>query len=158
MKAICITGTPASGKTTLAKDLAKTLKHQYLSVNEIIDKHKEVIDSYNKTLDTKEIDTEKLIPLLTKKIKNSKKPLVIDSHLSHLIPKTHIKLCIVTKCDLKELKKRLKKRKYSDKKIKENLESEIFETCLIEALEKKHKILIIDTTNGYDIATIKNAC
>jgi len=62
------------------------------------------------------------------------------------MPAKYINLCILTKCDLKELKKRLEKRKYSKAKIRENLDSEIFDICLNEAIEKSHTILIIDTT------------
>jgi adenylate kinase len=57
-------------------------------------------------------------------------------------------LCIVTKCNLKELEKRLKKRGYNKAKIRENLDCEIFDVCLNEAMKKGHKIKIFDTTNG----------
>ena len=43
------------------------------------------------------------------------------------------------------LKKRLERRKYNKLKIQENLECEIFDVCLNEARELKHKIKIIYT-------------
>jgi len=66
--------------------------------------------------------------------------------LAQYIPQKHVDLCIITKCDLKELNKRLKKRKYIKEKTRENLDSEIFDICLNEAAEKGHTILIFDTT------------
>jgi len=54
-------------------------------------------------------------------------------------------LCIITKTDLKRLKKRLQKRKYSKAKIDENMESEILDICLVEALENKHKVKVVYT-------------
>jgi broad-specificity NMP kinase len=46
---------------------------------------------------------------------------------------------------LKKLKKRLEKRNYSKSKIRENLDAEIFDVCLVEAKEKGHKIKVIET-------------
>ncbi len=68
--------------------------------------------------------------------------LVIDSHLSHYLPRKIVDLCIITKTSLKTLQKRLKKRRYSKKKIRKNLEAEAFDTCYEEALHKNHKIIV----------------
>jgi adenylate kinase len=147
MKVIIVTGSVGTGKTTYAKKLAREKNYEYINVNEIIKKNK-----LNKEYDQKRkcyvIDTKKLNPILIKLIKSSKRSLVIDSHLSHYLSPKYVDLCIVTKCDIKELKKRLQKRKYSKEKIKENLQVEIFDTCLNEAKELNHKIKIIDTSSG----------
>jgi len=143
MKTIIVTGSAATGKTTIAKKLAKEKNYKYIDLNSLIKKHK-LYDFYNKSLKTYEVDTKKLNKFLIDLIETSKSNLIIDSHLSHYLPKKYVNLCIVTKCNLKELKKRLQKRKYSKNKIRENLDAEILDTCLIEA--KKHKIKIIDTS------------
>lgn len=130
----------------MAKKIAKKLNYDYIDVNKLIKKNK-LFESFDKKRDCYVINTKKLNSFLKDLIKKSKKSLVIDSHLSHYLPKEYVNLCIVTKCDIKVLKKRLQKRKYSKEKIKENIQAEIFDVCLNEAKEKKHKILIIDTTN-----------
>ena len=38
MKVVIVTGTPGTGKTTLAKKLAKELNYKYVDVNKIIKK------------------------------------------------------------------------------------------------------------------------
>ena len=94
-----------------------------------------------------------------KNMKNNKKMkngIIIDSHLSHYLPKKYVDLCIVTKCSLKELEKRLKYKKYSVDKIRENLDAEIFCICLNESKESRHKIMVVDTTKGIDIGKISN--
>ena len=144
MKNIILTGSPGTGKTTIAKLLSKKLKYKYIDVNKLI-KEKKLKEKYIKKLDTYEVNTDKLTDELIKIIKKSK-GVVIDSHLSHYIPKKYVNLCIVCKCSLKELKKRLEKRKYSKIKVNENLDSEIFDVCFIEAKEKKHNIITVDTT------------
>lgn len=145
MKTIIISGTPGTGKTELAKALAKKLSYKYVDVNKLI-KENNLSDGYDKKKECEIVDTEKLSKFLIDFIKKSKQNLVIDSHLAHYIPEKYADLCIITKCGLKGLKKRLEKKRYNKAKIRENLDSEIFEICLNEAIEKGHTILIIDTT------------
>ncbi len=140
---IIVTGTPGTGKTTVAKALAKELNHNYLDLNIIIDQF-DVVVGYDKKRKSKIIDEDKLVRYM-KEIILGNKDLVIDSHLSHYIPPEYVDICFVTKCNLKELKKRLLKRKYSKEKINENLQVEIFDVCLNEAKEMGHKVKIIMT-------------
>ncbi|MBR9690364.1 AAA family ATPase [Candidatus Woesearchaeota archaeon] len=138
---IIVTGTPATGKTTIAKKIAEKKNFEYVDVNVVIEKNK-LESGYDEKRDSKIINTEKLNNLLIEKIKNSKN-IVIDSHLSHYLPKEYVDLCIVTKCGLKELEKRLKQRGYSEEKIRENLDAEIFDTCKTEAQEQGHNVKVV---------------
>ena len=147
LKAIIVTGSVCSGKTTLAKKLAKRRNYKYVDVNKIIKENK-LSESYDAILDSYIVDEDKLVEVLKDLIKKSKKQLIIDSHMSHHLPKEYVELCIVTKCELKELKRRLQARKYSEAKIRNNLDAEIFDVCLVEAKEARHQIKVIDTTEG----------
>lgn len=149
---IAISGTPGTGKTTLSKKLAKKIDYKYLDVAELI-KEKNLQEAYDRKRKTYIIDIKKLNRGLIKEIKDSEN-LIIDSHLSHNLPKKYVDLCIITKCNLRILEKRLKKKRYNKAKIRENLDCEIFDICLNEAKEAGHKILIIDTTKGININKI----
>ena len=149
---ICISGTPGTGKTTLAKSISKKIKCAYLDVNKIIQENN-LEEGYDQKRKCKIIDTKKLSKILIKLIKENKR-LIIDSHLSHYLPNKYIDLCIITKTDLKTLQKRLQKRKYPNTKIRENLDAEIFDVCLTEAREFKHKIAVVDTTKKVNIKKI----
>jgi adenylate kinase len=141
---ICVTGTPGTGKTTLAKILAKKLKYRYLDVKKLIKKNK-LYEKYDVSSGSYIVDVKKLNKFLISMIKINQN-LIIDSHLSHYLPKRDVDMCVVTKCELKELKKRLEKRRYSKEKIRENLDAEIFDICLNEAKENRHYTFVIRTT------------
>src|SRR3989338_2235864 len=155
MKTVIVTGNPATGKTTLSKKLAKKLDFYYLDVNESIKKHK-LSEGYDKKRKTKIVDVDKLNKFLIntiKEIKSRKKynGTIIDSHISHYLPRKYADLCIVTKCGIKELNKRLKNKKFHKSKIQENLQAEIFDICYNEAVGRKHNIIAVDTTKGFNI-------
>jgi len=138
---ICVSGTPGTGKTTLSKKLAQKLKGRYLSGNSIIKKYS-LSEGYDKKKDCKIVDAKKFAQAAQKECKEKSKIYIVDSHLSHNLPKNKINLCIICKCSLKVLEKRLKVRKYSKEKVRENLDAEIFDVCFIEAQEKKHNIIV----------------
>lgn len=150
---IIFSGTPGTGKTTVSKALAKKIRYTYLDVSQLIKKNK-IADSYDKKRKCYVVDIKKINNLLIKKIKENKN-LIIDSHLSHYLPKKYVDFCIITKSNIKELKKRLNKRKYSKPKVRENLDAEIFDICLNEARELGHNILLIDTTKKVNLNKIE---
>lgn len=144
---IAVTGTPGTGKTAVAKKLAKKYNAEYVDVNKVIEDNK-LRESYDKKRNAYVVDIKKLNAVLTKIIhaaKKNKKSLVIDSHLSHYLPAKYVNRCYVTKTSLQKLKKRLQKRGYSKKKIEENIQCEIFDVCLMEAQEAAHKVKIVIT-------------
>ena len=99
------------------------------------------------------INSNKKISIKNKNNK-TKKGIIIDSHLSHYLPEKYADLCIIAKCNLKVLENRLKKKGYSKSKVRENLDAEIFDVCLNEAKENKHKIIVIDTTKDFSTNSI----
>jgi len=143
---IIVTGIPGTGKTTLSKLIAEKKDFKYVDLN-VFAKENNLIVGFDKERDCDIIDEDKL----SDSIKAFEgKNVVIDSHMSHYIDPKIVDMCIVTKCDLKELKDRLEKREYSPEKIRENLDSEIFDTCNVEAIEEGHKPIIVWTNKNVE--------
>ncbi len=167
---IAISGTPGTGKTYIANKIAKATKNrlEHFELNKYIKENK-LYESYDKKADTYDVDVkvlkkiieptfkkehsknkelDKLIGKTTKltdlikvfsKIKDE--GVIIDSHLSHNLENDY---CIIVKSDIKNINKRLKERKYSKDKIKDNIESEIFDVCFEEAKKLKRNIIIVE--------------
>ena len=140
MTTIVITGTPGVGKSRLAVALGKKgfwrldIHHHY----------KDLSTTYNRSKQCYDLDMKKVEKLVREKSKEHPK-MVVDSHVAHLLPKKEIDLCVVLICsNLKLLQRRLEKRGYPKKKIRENLDAEIFQICLLESLERNHKVIVFD--------------
>ncbi len=146
-KVIIVTGTPGTGKTTIAKRLAKKERAVYINVNQLIKLHK-LDKHFSKRWGSYLVDVDKLNKVLIRLIKEfqkRKQSIIIDSHLAHYLPSKYVDWGIVTKCSLKKLQHRLKKRRYNARKIRENMDAEIFDVCLLEAVLNKHKVKVVIT-------------
>ena len=147
MKVIAVTGSAGVGKSTYAKMLAKAKKYLYFDVGSFVKEYK-IYDSYDRKLKTYLVDVDKLKLVLTDVVEGISqegwKGVVLDGHLTHYMDSNLVDYVVVVRGDVKTLRKRLEKRKYSKNKVEENVEAEIMETCLIEAKDLKHKVKIVE--------------
>lgn len=139
---IAITGTPGTGKTTVAKLVASHLKYVYFDVNKFAIRR--CLKGVDKSRKSKIIDTKKL-SRLSKKFKGN---LILDSHLSHFCK---ARLKFVLRCRPDILKKRLLKKGWGPKKAKENVDSEILGIIAFEA-----KGIEFDTTGKTALQAAKS--
>jgi adenylate kinase len=118
MQLIIITGSPGVGKTTIARILSKKLKVKALSITNFILKNR----IFENQRGEKVVEIKKLQKLLEKEIKKSRseKFLIIEGHLACELSFSAAKV-IVLRRSLKKLKKEMEKRKYSKRKISDNL-------------------------------------
>ncbi|MGM5487872.1 MAG: adenylate kinase family protein [Nanobdellota archaeon] len=142
MVVICVTGTPCVGKTTFAKELSSHLDYVYFDVGAFI-KEKGLSEGFDNAHQCDIVDEDILVGALKTELTNMA-GVILDSHMSHLLPKDLVDLCIVLKAPLKTLKSRLEARGYSPEKVRENLDAEIFDLCHIEAVEAGHTVLVLD--------------
>jgi len=151
---IAISGTPGVGKTTVAKELSKKLNLKYYNLNDYSKKHK---IAYIKELKTYDFDLDELFEEVEKLLKD-KDNYIIESHYSHYINPEYIDYLIIINREITNLKNEYLKRDYPEKKIRDNLDSEIFNVCYFESIEThpKEKIILIENNNNKDIANLVN--
>jgi len=133
---VAITGTPGVGKSTVAEEL-KRRGYTVLSVNKLAEDFNCILGEEN---GCKVVDINKLTIELKKYLKGL---VFLEGHLSHLLDPD---LIIVLRCNPIELKRRLERKGWDKGKIAENVEAEIIDVILVEALDSKKEVYEIDTT------------
>ena len=142
---IGITGSPATGKKSIGRIVADSLKYRFLDLNKIALESDSVLSRGKEDF---EVDPDKLRRQVLRQIKDGKVVLV-----GHLLPfiltKSEVGLVAVLRCSPQELETRYSKRGYSAKKIKDNISSEILDICFTEALYSfgSDTIAEFDTSN-----------
>ncbi|MEM3437053.1 MAG: adenylate kinase family protein [Nitrososphaerales archaeon] len=141
---IGITGTPGTGKKTIGRLLAKLLKYDFLDLNQIAIKKNAIIGEDEHGL----IVNLHLLRKYAKEAIKGKKVVIVGHLLPFVFSKKEMRFVAVLRCSPFELEKRIKLRNYSDKKIKDNIASEILGLCAYDALKKfgKEKVAEFDTT------------
>ena len=141
---IAITGTPGTGKTSVAKKLVRK-GYIVLDLNRIACENDFLLGRDEKRK-SNIVDIDKL-NLFIKKNYSKFDIVLIEGHLSHLL--RCVDKLIVLRLEPSQLKKYLKKKRWNEKKIKENLESEILDIVLCESVEihSKDNIAELNVTN-----------
>ncbi len=135
-----VTGTPGTGKTAVCKVLRQKFGYKIIDLNELILK-KKIYSKRDKKRETLVADIEKL----RKYFAGIKGDYIAEGHLAHHMD---LDLVIVLRTKPETLKKRLQTKKWSEAKIRENVEAEALDVILIEALQRheKKKVHEVDTT------------
>jgi len=135
-----ITGTPGTGKSSVADALAR---RGYPMVR-LIDTIQPYAIGRDEGRDTLVIDEERWVQEFT--------PVdgFVEGHFAHLLPCDRV---VVLRCRPDRLLERLRGRGYKEEKCRENTEAEALDVCLIEALERhdpSHLLEIDGTGMGSD--------
>ncbi|VDN60442.1 unnamed protein product [Dracunculus medinensis] len=143
---ILITGTPGSGKSTLSEILAKKLGFEHINVGKLIREY-ELYDEYDEEMDCHVLNEDKLLDHIEDRLDSDEGGYVVDYHGCDFFPERWFDFVIVLRCNNTILYDRLKARDYSEKKIRNNLECEIFNILLEEAVESYKAEIIHEMTN-----------
>jgi adenylate kinase len=135
-RVILITGTPAVGKTTTAKALAAKLNAAYINLTDYA-KTNNLILGEDKERNTLIIDEERMQKKLAETIKETDNAnVIVDGHYASAVtPTEHTALVFVLRRNPKELKLFMEKCGYTGSKLWENLQAEILDIVLGEAVE-----------------------
>jgi adenylate kinase len=131
---IVVTGTPGTGKTRFARLLGKRLGIDCISLTRFAKQHG-LIERYDHRRRTYVVNERALADSLVRYLSTLKQRVLVEGHYSgKLIPSRFAEIVFVLRCDPDILKIRLKKRRYLNQKIRENVEAEVSDICLGEAI------------------------
>ena len=149
-RVILITGTPCTGKTATAKQLATTLPDaQYINLTDYAKTNDLTLgeDEERKTLIVNE---PKMRRKLAETINASDKAnIIIDGHYASAVTPTKLVTNVfVLRRNPKELKRFMERCGFEGVKLWENLSAEILDICLIEAVQAQQgKVCELDVTD-----------
>ena len=133
-KAVVITGTPGTGKTTIAK-LFRKEGYTVIDVGKFAIENS-LYDFFDDERESYVVNDEKLTAALIKIIEENitNLPIILDGHIVEL-PPSFLTHCIVLRCSIRLLRQRLVERDYMPSKVDENVQAEIMEVILSDMLE-----------------------
>ncbi len=146
---IIITGTPCTGKTSVSKKLAAKLDASHVDLAELV-KREKLYCGIDKERNSIIADLDKVSQRIKEVIQEAKGDVIIDGHYAvHVVNPEAVDFVFVLRKDPRRLKALMERRGYSGKKLWENLEAEILDVCLMEAIDVcgKDKVCEIDTTD-----------
>jgi adenylate kinase len=144
MNVVALTGTPGTGKTSVAGELSGA-GYSIVHVDELI-RSLGVRTSADSGGGSTAVD----VPDLKRKAaahwnRAGKGPFIVVGHLSHY---AGVEGAVVLRCSPAVLEKRLQARGWSSAKIRENVQAEVLDVILVEAAESLGWIREIDTTSS----------
>ena len=138
---IALTGTPGTGKTTVSRALRERYGLTIIDVNEIVRAH-HYVDAFD---DRRNCLIVNLTALRAHRFQRNS---ILEGHLSHHLDVDRV---IVLRTDPTTLERRLLCRGFSHEKAKENVEAEILDVILIEAIAlHDDRVYELDSTGALD--------
>ena len=107
------------------------------------------VTGYDNKRETSIVDLERTTTRLMEVTQEGEAPLIIEGHFSQDIihPESVYKVFVLRRAPWR-LKGELESRGYNPEKVKENVEAELLDVCLVEAIQAygKEKVCELDTT------------
>jgi len=150
---ISLTGTPGTGKTSVA-GLLKAKGFTVIDIQRLaIDEN--ITEGMDSERDSVILDPARLDQLVLERF-DKKNNIIFEGHLSHLL--SCMDKVIILRCRPDELRTRLATKGWRKEKVSENLEAEIIDVILCEAVDEhgKDHVFEIDTT-GKSVTIISEA-
>lgn len=149
MNIILVGGTPGTGKTEVASALRSRLGREVIDLG-VLANESNCIAEYDSLRETDVIDEDCLVEAILNLIESNDADLIIEGHYIDLVPGNKVTRVFILRTHPDELQERLKSRSYTKEKVQENLESEIFGVCQMDAIDAFGEDLVyeIDTSES----------
>jgi len=147
-RVIVITGTPGVGKTAVSEELANRLKGLHLSLGDLVIKEN-LVSGFDGDRRTLIVDLKRLSKRVRSIIGKASQDVVVEGHYApDVVSNSLAPYVFVLRRDPDDLRVKLEDRGFEERKVLENVASEILDVCLIDAVSKYGSDLVdeIDVT------------
>ena len=145
------------GKTTVARELAKKLDAYYINLTEFA-KQNYLILGEDEERHTSIVDVGKMREKIADAIDAAEKTdIIIDGHYAPTVtPKDKVTIVFILRRNPIELREFMLKCGFNDKKLWENMASEILDVCLVDALQAQdeQKVCELDVSERTEKETL----
>ncbi len=138
---ILITGTPGTGKSTMAEALAAATGLRAINVGDLV-KEKQLHSGWDEKYESHVLDEDRVCDELEEILEPGGS--IVDYHGCDFFPERWFDLVIVLRTDNSVLYSRLEARSYSQHKLTENVEAEIMQVILDEARESYAEEVVVE--------------
>ncbi len=141
---VAITGTPGTGKSTVAPLVADQLGCELVDLNAFIHGN-DLNDGFDEERNSAMVDTDELNDALSSELRGN--DYVIEGHLAHFI--NDVDVVVVLRASPDTLEERLNDKGWNDEKIEENVMAERLDTILQESAQLHTDITFeVNTTDS----------
>ena len=135
-RVLVVTGTPGVGKTRASMALADRLGGRYISLSDIVTR--ENLQLYvDSKRDTVVADMSRLAERVSHVINESSCDVVVEGHYApEVVSSDVVTYVFVLRADPDTLRQRLRERGYAERKVLENVASEVLDVCLVDAVAR----------------------
>ncbi len=134
-RVIVIAGVPGVGKSTVASAVAERLGCPVIGVSELAVKEGALLGR-DEERDTDVVDLPRLKEIIAEAISATEGPIIVEGHYAYdVVPSDLVSHALVLRRAPWVLKEELRERGYSDEKVQENVEAELLDVPLVEAIE-----------------------
>ena len=148
-RVIIIAGVPGVGKTTVAGALAERLECSVIGVSEFAMQEGTLLGK-DEERETEIVDIPRLKEKVTEAVNATEGPIIVEGHYTYdVVPSDLVSHALVLRRAPWVLKEELQKRGYSSEKTRENVEAELLDVTLVEAIEAlgPDRVCEADTTD-----------
>jgi adenylate kinase len=131
-RAIIVTGTPGTGKTTFSKKLAKEIDADHVPLTRFVSEY----TGFDRGRQSRVVNLARVQASLYRLLSRTRRPIIVDTHIPEgIIPKYLVRLVFVLRCNPRILETRLSRKKWKASKVRENVLAEMLDSCLIDAVK-----------------------
>ncbi|KAI0564977.1 adenylate kinase [Gracilaria domingensis] len=148
-----VTGTPGVGKTTISRELAQELGMRHIEVGAFA-RERNLLADHDALHEAFYMHEDAVLDELEPLMANG--GIILDHHSCDWYPERWVQMVVCLRASTEALYDRLEARRYSRQKLDENMQAEIMQVVLDEAISSYPRVPVIELRNDTEEQMLTN--